>query len=97
MTNPYRLLIALSILIMTSATSFGQLGGFLEAEVRGVEQDRVILRGGEELPVLIQENGDYGPQLDNYPMLLRVGYIDLARLHVVKGVVVRVEVLELYQ
>lgn len=97
MPNFYRFVIALSIFVMASAPSFGQLTQTLDTEVRGVEVDRVILPGGKELPVLIQADETYGPGLDNYPMLLRVGYIDLARLHMVQGVVVKVEVIELYQ
>ncbi len=97
MPSLFRNVIALSLLIMTLAPASAQLASFVETEVRGVEQDRVILPGGEELPVLIQEDESYGPLLDNYPMLMMVGYINLARLHVVQGVVVQVEVLDMQQ
>lgn len=97
MPSLFRNVIALSLLIMTLAPASAQLTSFVETEVRGVEQDRVILPGGEELPVLIQEDESYGPLLDNYPMLMMVGYINLARLHVVQGVVVQVEVLDMQQ
>lgn len=96
---PYlsRLVIALSIFTMSLAPATGQLVSYVDTEVRGVEEDRVILPGGTELPVLIQEDDSYGPLLDNYPMLMMVGYIDLARLHVVQGVVIQIEVLDMQQ
>ena len=97
MPNSSRFLIALTMFIMASAPSFAQLTQVFDTELRGVEVDRVILPGGKELPVLIQEDETYGPGLDNYPMLLRVGYVDLARVHMVQGVVVKVEVIEMYQ
>lgn len=92
-----RALIALSLVILASASSFAQLPHVFVTEVRGVEADRIILPGGKELPVHIEEDETYGPGLDNYPMLLRVGYVDLARVHLARGVVVKVEVLEMYQ
>lgn len=92
-----RFVLALGIFIMSLTPSTGQLVSFLDTEVRAVEEDRVILPGGSELPVLIQEDESYGPLLDNYPMLMRVGYIDLARLHIVQGVVIQVDVLDMQQ
>lgn len=97
MPNLSRFFIVLSIFIMASAPSLAQLPHVFVTEVRGVEEDRLILPGGKELPVHIEEDETYGPGLDNYPMLLRVGYIDLARVHLARGVVVKVEVLEMYQ
>ena len=91
-----RVLIALS-LILAAAPSLAQLPHVFVTEVRSVEADRMILPGGKELPVHIEEDETYGPGLDNYPMLLRVVYIDVARVHLSRGVVVKVEVLEMYQ
>lgn len=90
-----RFLIAVSILIMTSVPTAAQFTSLLDSEVRVVAEDRLILPGGRELPVQIQDDGGYGPLLGNYPMLLRVGYIELARLHIVQGVVVQVEVIQI--
>ena len=97
MRNLSRFFIALSIFIMASAPSLAQLPHVFVTEVRSVEVDRMILPGGKVLPVHIKEDETYGPGLENYPMLLRVGYIDLARVHLARGVVVKVEVLEMYQ
>lgn len=96
---PYtsRLVIAMSIFILSLSPSTGQLVSFVDTEVRSVEEDRVVLPGGEELLVAMDEDENYGPQLENYPMLKMVGYINLARLHVVQGVVIQVDVLDMQQ
>ena len=92
-----RFVIALGLFSLSLTPSTGQLVSFMETELRGVDEERVELPGGAQLPVLIQDDGSYGPLLDNYPMLMMVGYVNLARLHIVQGVVVQVEVLDMQQ